>query len=249
MIVVVGMAFEARIAAGPGIKVICSGDGQNLAASLRKGIAAGCAGLISFGVAGGLAPKLRAGTCVVGSAVIADNVRLPTDREWSRKLLATMPGAVQGALLGVSRPVKTTMAKRVLHQETGAIAVDMESHVVAQAAADHGLPMAAIRVIINSAALTLPEAAVRSIRPDGTTDFISLLRGVMRRPREIPPLLRIALHAQAARASLRRGRELLGPSLGVLSLDELNEAMPEPRVEPLVETLDVAPPALGSSFG
>jgi len=245
MIVVVGMAFEARIAAGPGLKVICSGDGRNLAASLRMGIAAGCTGLISFGVAGGLAPRLRPGTFVVGSAVIADKVRLPTDSDWSRRLLATMPGAVHGDLLGVPRPVKSTMAKRVLHQETGAIAVDMESHVVAQAAADHGLPMAAIRVIIDSARLALPEAAVRSVRPDGTTDLFGLLRGVMRRPREIAPLIRIALHAQTARASLRRGRELLGPSLGVLSLNVLDETV----AEPLVESLETAPPAFGSSFG
>ena len=34
MIIVVGLAFEARIAAGPGVHVICSGDGRNLAAKL-----------------------------------------------------------------------------------------------------------------------------------------------------------------------------------------------------------------------
>ena len=56
MIVVVGMAFEARIAAGLGVPVICGGDGSNLAASLARAMAAGCGGLISFGVAGGLAP-------------------------------------------------------------------------------------------------------------------------------------------------------------------------------------------------
>ncbi len=231
MIVVVGMAFEARIAAGPGIKVICSGDGRNLAASLKQGIASGCAGLISFGVAGGLAPELRSGTCIVGSAVIADDVHLPTDGDWSRKLLESMPGAVHGAILGVAQPIKTTVAKRALHLETGAVAVDMESHVVAQAAADHGLPMAAIRVIVDSASHTLPEAAVNSVRPDGTTDILGLLRGVARRPRDIAPLLRIALHARTARASLRRGRQMLGPSLGVLSLNPISNAVAEPAVE------------------
>ena len=42
MIVVVGMAFEARIAAGLGARVICSGDGRNLAPTLARAMAAGC---------------------------------------------------------------------------------------------------------------------------------------------------------------------------------------------------------------
>ena len=75
MIVVVGMAFEARIAAGLGVPVVCGGDGQNLAASLARAMAAGCGGLISFGVAGGLAPGLKPGTCVIGSAIIDDERR------------------------------------------------------------------------------------------------------------------------------------------------------------------------------
>ncbi len=68
MIVVVGMAFEARIAAGLGVPVICGGDGRNLATTLARAMAAGCGGLISFGVAGGLAPDLKPGTCVIGSS-------------------------------------------------------------------------------------------------------------------------------------------------------------------------------------
>ena len=40
MIVVVGMAFEARIAAGLGVPIICGGDGKNLAASLARAMAA-----------------------------------------------------------------------------------------------------------------------------------------------------------------------------------------------------------------
>lgn len=245
MIVVVGLAFEARIAAGPGVRVICSGDGRNLATSLQQGIAAGCAGLISFGVAGGLAPDLRPGTCVVGSSVLAGDIRLPTDRNWSQKLLANMPEAVHGALVGSAQPVKTTGRKRALHLETGAVAVDTESHVVAQAAADHGLPMAAIRVIVDSAAHTLPEAAIRAVRSDGTTDVLALLRGVAQRPREIAPLLRIAFAAQAARATLWRGRELLWPSLGMHDLSQGEKAAAEPAVAPL----DTAPSALGSSLG
>src|SRR5262245_41434473 len=101
MIVVVGLAFEARIAAGPGVQVICSGDGRNLAESLASAIQGGCAGLVSFGVAGGLHPDLQPGACVVASAVVSGKTLLPTDRRWSQNLIDTIPGAVLGLLVGV----------------------------------------------------------------------------------------------------------------------------------------------------
>ncbi len=112
MIIVVGLAFEARIAAGPGVRVICSGDGRNLAAKLTAAIAdarehvQGCPGIISFGVAGGLAPQLRPGTCVVGSAVISGENRMPISREWSQKLSADHSGCDPG------RPARRSGADR-----------------------------------------------------------------------------------------------------------------------------------------
>src|SRR3954451_481712 len=78
MIVVVGLAFEARIAAGPGIQVICSGDGQDLWGAVTRAITPDCRGLVSFGVAGGLDPNLKPGACVVASAIVSGNTRMPT---------------------------------------------------------------------------------------------------------------------------------------------------------------------------
>ena len=98
------------------------------------------------------------------------------------------------------------------------MAVDMESHVVAKAGAERGLPVAAIRVITDPAMRALPEAALMAMRPNGTTDIAALLRSVMRRPRQMPALFRTALDARAARATLMRGRQLLGPGLGLPQL-------------------------------
>ena len=218
MIIVVGLAFEARIAAGPGVHVICSGDGRNLAAKLTKAIAEartlvrGCPGIISFGVAGGLAPHLSPGTCVVGSAVWSGSKRMPTSREWSQKLLRTIPDAVSGMLVGVPAPIAHPDEKRALYLETGAIAVDMESHIVAAVALDHDVPVAAIRVITDPAKRALPVSAVAAMRPNGTTNIGTMLRTVITRPRELPALFQTALDARAARATLVRGRNLLGPA-------------------------------------
>ncbi len=223
MIIVVGLAFEARIAAGPGVHVICSGDGRNLAAKLAAAIAdarqhvRGCPGIISFGVAGGLAPDLRPGTCVVGSAVLSGTDKMPISAEWSRKLLQAIPDAVPGMLLGVTAPVAHPDEKRALYLKTGAIAVDMESHIVAAVGLAHDLPVAAIRVITDPAKRALPASAVAAMRPNGTTNIGAMLRSVLKSPRELPALFQTALDARAARATLVRGRNLLGPAFTPLT--------------------------------
>jgi nucleoside phosphorylase len=57
--------------------------------------------------------------------------------------------------------------KRALRAETGALAVDMESHVAARVAARRGLPFAVVRVISDSADEALPPAAQIGMKPDG----------------------------------------------------------------------------------
>jgi len=224
MIVVVGLAFEARIAARSGLQVICSGDGRNLERTLRQAISTGCKGLISFGVAGGLKAGLNPGACVVGSAIVSREGRLPTDRNWSQKLMHAMPGAIHGVLAGAPTAVATPADKRALNRGTGAIAVDTESHIVAHAAARHGLPMVALRVILDPVTRTLPELALTAVRPDGTTDIFSLLRSLARRPHALPGLLMTALDARAARATLLRGSRLLGPDLELAVSRDLETA-------------------------
>jgi hypothetical protein len=55
-------------------------------------------------------------------------------------------------------------AKRSLHISTGALAVDNESHVVASVAAVRGLPMTAVRVIMDPVNRELPAAALAAVR-------------------------------------------------------------------------------------
>jgi adenosylhomocysteine nucleosidase len=136
---------------------------------------------------------------------------MPTNQTWSRRLLQTFPNAISGTILGVSAPIFRPHDKRVLYVNTGAIAVDMESHIVAAVGAAHGLPVAAMRVITDPAERALPASAVAAMRPDGTTNIAAMIRSVLMRPRELPALFQTALDAFAARATLLRGRHLLDP--------------------------------------
>jgi hopanoid-associated phosphorylase len=218
MIVVVGMAFEARIAAGLGVPVICGGDGRNLAPSLARAMAAGCGGLISFGVAGGLVPDLKPGTCIIGSAILDEEGERATDARWASRLMKIIPDAVHGPIVGVRAPIAHASAKRELHKQTGAIAVDMESQVVARAAARHGVPLAAIRVVVDPVERTIPRSALAGARADGTIDPLAVIRSLIRYPRDLAGLIRMSLDARAARATLVRGSALLGPGLGLLDV-------------------------------
>jgi adenosylhomocysteine nucleosidase len=216
---VAGLALEARIGAGRHTRAICGGDGRMLATSLACAIAGDCRGLISFGIAGGLSPDLRPGTCVVGSTIVSETTLLITDRKWSRNLLQLVPGAIHGAIVGVASPcVADPEAKRVLHASTGALAVNNESHVVASVAAARGLPMAAVRVMMDPAIRELPRAALAAVRANGTIDLAALIRSMMREPGELPMLLQTALDALIGFAALLRCRQLLGPGLGLPSL-------------------------------
>ena len=215
VIAVTGLRFEARIAAGPNVRVVCSGDRRSFAASLRAAADEGCRGIISFGIAGGLERGLKAGTWVVASTVLAGGSRYQTDLLWSEIILKSHPGAVSGPIVGVDAPVAEPPAKLALQAETGAIAVDMESHVAAETAAARKLPFAAFRVVADPSHRRLPPAALGVTLADGSADIVAVLRSLARKPIQLPDLIGTALDTRRAKAALASSRRLLGPRFGL----------------------------------
>jgi hopanoid-associated phosphorylase len=218
VIAFVGMAFEARIVAGPGVLVVCRTAGSELATVAESAVRYGYRGMLSFGVAGGLASHLRAGDWVVASAVHESQTVRATDAAWSRRLLDMIDDAVHAPVVGVDTPIAEPAKKRELHRTTGAAAVDMESHIVARVAAAHRLAFAAVRVIVDPAHRPIPPAALLGMRPDGRADVSAILRDLMTRPSQLRPLARVAVDALAARAAMHRVRRLLGPHFGLADL-------------------------------
>jgi adenosylhomocysteine nucleosidase len=210
VIALVGLAFEARIAAGPGVLVVCRG--RETSDLLRLAIGAGCRSIISFGVAGGLAPDLIPGDCIVASAIIDYPAVRATDPLWSRRLADMIPDARHGPIMGVNSVVSNPADKCKLHAVTRAVAVDMESHLVARLADAHGLAFAAVRVIIDPAHRAVPPAALLAMAPGGSADVSAMLWEILARPSQVSPLMRLVADAIAARAALVRLRRTLGPS-------------------------------------
>jgi hopanoid-associated phosphorylase len=176
----------------------------------------GYRGMISFGVAGGLAAHLRAGDWVVASSIRESHTVRKTDAVWSRKLLGLVDGAIHAPIVGVDVPVAEPAKKRELHKATGAAVVDMESHVVARVAAEHNLAVAAVRVVVDPAHRRVPPAALIGMRPDGRANVAAVLRDLLARPSQLSPLARIALDAFVARSAMVRVRRQLGPHFGLL---------------------------------
>jgi adenosylhomocysteine nucleosidase len=214
IIAVTGLAFEARIAARSGVAVMFNSDRVRLIDALEQAIQRGARGIISFGIAGGLAPHLRLGDCVVPSAIMTEKRRFQTDAEWSAGLLAGLKRAHDGAIIGVDAAVADPRTKRGLHERTGAVAVDMESHVVAEIAEAYGVPFTALRVVADPAHRVLPPAALMPLRNNGKPDLRSIFESVARGPRQMPALVKLARDAYVARRALLRSREMLGPRLG-----------------------------------
>jgi adenosylhomocysteine nucleosidase len=218
VIAFVGMPFEARIAAGPGVVVFSRESRPEMIAAVEDAARHGYRGIVSFGVAGGLASSLRPGDWVVASSVVDSQTSNVTDRAWSNKLLSVIQGARYAPIVGVDDPIAHPTIKRELHRTTGAAAVDMESHVVARLAAEHNLAFAAVRVIVDPAERAIPPAALVGMNADGRTNVPAILRELIARPTQLTRLARIALDAFVARSEMQRVRQLLGPHFGLADL-------------------------------
>jgi hopanoid-associated phosphorylase len=208
VIALVGLALEARIAASPGVLVICHEEPRKAADAIENAIKNGCRSIISFGIAGGLAPGLSPGDLIVASAIIDQQTVRPTDPAWSARLLQTLPGSTYAPILGVDAAIADPAIKRQLHQLVGAAAVDMESHVVARLAVGHGLAFAALRVIIDPAHRAIPDAALAGFGGGGT-DVRGVLRQLKASPSQTITLARLGLDLLKARSRLVRTRHLL----------------------------------------
>ncbi len=203
--IVTGLAAEARCCSG--MLVRCKGPGAERAAIACEALVAhGVTGLVSFGLAGGLAPTLRPGTVVLASEVVLrDGHRLKPHGPWRerlhRRLAALRPVDVPVA---VSDQVATSPTlKRRLLTVTGAGAVDMESGAVALHAMAYGLPFVVVRVTADPAERLLPPAALASMGPDGHLRFWRVLRGLCRQPWQGPAFVRLVQDSRTAFTMLR----------------------------------------------
>ena len=193
--IVVGLEAEAKIARGFGCPVAVGGGGAAGAArAAGELIAQGATRLVSFGLAGGLAPGLRAGAIVIPGQVTDEAGQIwPVDLE-----LAARFGTPAGRLLAVSDIIATAAAKAELWRRTGALAADIETGAVAAA----GVGFAVLRVVCDPAERDLPPAAITALDAAGRIKPLALAWSLIRQPGQIGGLMTLGGDAAAARRTL-----------------------------------------------
>lgn len=218
--VITGLAAEAKCLHAISPVPFCSGGSTERAeGGARKLAGEGVDGLVSFGIAGGLDPSLLPGSLVLAEAVaIPGGARIATDETWRMRFQKACEGKLSltvGVIAGADRALTCVAEKRALSESTGALAVDMESHVVAKVAARTGLPFLALRAVADPADRNIPRAALSGLCEDGRIQALPVLMQLFQRPWELPGLLRLAIDAGKAMAALRRVAELglSGPGL------------------------------------
>jgi hopanoid-associated phosphorylase len=224
VLIVTGLVQEARIAAGPGLTVICSSsDPKQLRELLTVFDPKTIRGVISFGVAGGLDPSLKSGDVVVATEVLAGDTRWLAGLALNETMIARAAlgrrRVIRGGLAGVEKVIGASALKAALHLETGAAAVDMESHIAAAYAAEAGLPFAALRVISDPASRALPALALSAIKPNGDIDLRKILRAVARNPSTLRALVSTGIDFNRALKSLRGCRGFLLGGDGLVPAD------------------------------
>lgn len=224
--IITGLAFEAALVSKLSTRMRWSQDaplvrcvgmgGAGASAAVNELAQLNVAGLVSFGIAGGLDPSLETGTLVVPESVVTEaGQTYPVSSQWRAALLSRLAGELNtsgGTLTSGSQLVSTTSQKQATWHSSGAVAADMESAEIAAAAQTAGLPILVVRAIADNAAVELPPAAA-AMSPDGKLAIGALLASLARNPGQIPALIGLGLKTRRACAVLEKTLELSGPYL------------------------------------
>ena len=221
--VVTGLEAEGRLIheetkrTGVRVAVLCAGANSRRAEeAAERFVAHGATALMSFGIAGALDPGRSAGDLIVANdIVVPTGERLPCDQAWQGDLRASLRSGsfstISGTILGSPEPLLTVADKARAYAVSGAQAVDMESHAVAQVAAGAGLPFLAVRAIADTAHDALPAFVVSAVTEEGKPDAAKAALALLAKPWQVPAALRLAQRSSTALSVLREVCRNAGP--------------------------------------
>lgn len=144
-------------------------------------------GIIMAGLAGALDPTLRIGDIVIDDCPAGWLPAIPYRR---------------GRIVVSPTLVSTPAEKAKLFQETGALAVDMESAAARAVAAELGVPYISVRAISDAADELLDPAVLKMVNAFGHPRPLAIAAALIRRPSLIPRLRRLAETSKRAAANL-----------------------------------------------
>lgn len=187
--------------------LILSGIGQEAAmAAAEQLLDSGATILISCGMAGALSPALRPGDLLLPARICADSSEYyacdETWRRYLRQLLVTAGTSLhEGDLYSSTTAVADAGYKTTLGEDTGTIAVDMESAAIMEFALSRQVPAVVLRSVIDPADFTLPQYILDGCNRYGEISPLYLLKSLIMNPLRSITLLRLAAcHRRASSA-------------------------------------------------
>jgi adenosylhomocysteine nucleosidase len=212
VLIVCGLKREAAILAGPGRAILC-GDALTLRARLAEAASLGPSLVVSWGLCGGLDPRLRPGDLILAKEVVWNDGAIGTDEAVTASLAPRLVGAgarvVVERLAGADAPVLTAAAKAELRCATGAAGVDMESLIAGQYALEQRIPFAILRAVADPAERDLPPLVLKAVDSDGGINALAVIGELICSPSQFVALRGVARDSRAAFRALNRCRGLL----------------------------------------
>jgi adenosylhomocysteine nucleosidase len=193
-----------------------SGAGPvNARAAAELLVAQGATRLMSWGCAAALSPTFKPGDLILADTLIdAEDcinakcrvAKFCVSSNWhsyTKNRLSTSMIVHTGCLAESKSIVSSSKDKKQMQSITGAVALDMESIAIAKVAGHYGLPFLAIRAIADPVNMDLPLAINHSLNNRGDIILAKLLLFLLLHPAELPGLIKLGLHFNAAKKTLK----------------------------------------------
>lgn len=183
--------FSRGVYAGKEVVLSLSGIGKEKASRAAQLLVENfpIRALIFLGIAGALHPSLRVGDIVIGKRIF---LQTSTGRPFSsdERLVELAGGACdrlgwkffRGDLITVPKIIASSQEKREIYEETGALAVEMETAAAARWAARKRIPFLALRSISDAADYTFKVDISQITDPQGELNLGKTLRYLLFHP-------------------------------------------------------------------
>lgn len=165
-------------------------------------------GLISFGTAGALCSSMKSGDIVIPEKIVGAHGNTmntsPSWRDWILSHLNEFPRTVHGGILmTTSAVISDSNSKKNLYENSGAVAVDMESALIMTAASAHNIPALSLRIIVDESNTTIPASILENTDAFGDASIPGIFASILRQPVLIRDLIRLGKAFRDAKSSMR----------------------------------------------
>jgi adenosylhomocysteine nucleosidase len=151
--------------------------------------------LISSGFCGGASDQVSP-----GQLFVAENY---SDAELAQRARAAMPGMIAGKLFSADEVIDPATDRYAIGRKHGAMAIDMETEMIARICAAKNIPMLGLRVVSDSPAAPFPAPPNVLFDVEAQrTKFSRLLTHLAREPAAVVRLAKFSKQVAAAREKL-----------------------------------------------